>query len=347
MKDDLKLSIIMPVYQGENFIEKSVTSLLNQDYHNVEIILIDDGSRDRSGELCDGFKENDPRIQVIHQVNQGPSAARNSGLDIATGDYITFVDADDRVAKEAFNVIMRALAEASSDIVIFGSVFDYYKKGVLKASQFRHVDEKMSLQGQGLANAFIELLHTECLTAIWNKVIKASLIKDNNIHFNETMRIYEDFEFFLQVCRHVEMACILPDTFYHYAIEVNQSLILKRTLDENTYIENMNLLKSTMDNYLTLYPVSYGDLKELNELIFRGYIYEIERAFLCKRSIGDRMKVINEFFTQKSIQACIQNSSPTKFRMSMIHRGFLKRNKPLIYLVFLMKTFETRLRYNH
>lgn len=347
MKNKMKLSVIIPIYQGEAFIEKSVASLQDQGYENIEIILIDDGSTDRSGELCDALQEKDHRIQVIHQKNQGPSAARNAGIASATGDYIAFVDADDALSKNAFYEMMQALNGNDYDMLIFGSVFEYYNKGVFIKSEVQCVKEQMALNHEGLANSFVALNDAGCLTAIWNKVVKRCIIDDHHIRFNESMRIYEDFEFFLQVARHIDKVCVLPNPLYHYAIEAYKSLIIKRTLVENSYFKNIDTLKQALEKYLAINPVSPSDKKALNEIIFRGYIYEIELAFLLNKSFRDKMKVINEFFIRNSIQDCIQNSSPTKFRMSMIHRGFIKKNKPLIYFLFLIKTYETKLIYTH
>ena len=102
MNNKYKLSVVVPVYQAESFLEKAIKSLLRQRYENIEIILIDDGSKDRSSAICDGFRLKDCRVRVVHQENQGPSAARNAGLELATGDYIAFVDADDAISKDAF-----------------------------------------------------------------------------------------------------------------------------------------------------------------------------------------------------------------------------------------------------
>ena len=109
------VSVIVPVYNVESFLEHCVTSLLEQTYSNIEIILIDDGSTDSSGEMCDKWYEKDARIKVVHQRNKGLSAARNTGLDMAKGEYICFVDSDDFVTKEHIHLLVAAIEKTGSD----------------------------------------------------------------------------------------------------------------------------------------------------------------------------------------------------------------------------------------
>lgn len=98
-RNDSLISIIVPVYNVEQYLSRCVDSLVNQTYHNIEIILVDDGSPDRSGEICDEYAKKDKRVKVIHQSNGGLSDARNTALDIAKGDYLMFVDSDDWIEK--------------------------------------------------------------------------------------------------------------------------------------------------------------------------------------------------------------------------------------------------------
>ena len=101
LKMEYKISVIIPVYNVEDYIRQSIDSVLNQTYKNLEIILVDDGSKDNSGKICDEYKNVDERIKVIHKINSGVSSARNVGIDIATGKYIMFLDSDDFLEKNA------------------------------------------------------------------------------------------------------------------------------------------------------------------------------------------------------------------------------------------------------
>ena len=114
------ISIIVPVYKVEPYLRECLDSIVNQTYRNLEIILVDDGSPDRSGDICDEYAAADKRITVIHQENKGVSEARNAALDIARGDYIQFVDSDDRIEKNACETVLHIAEEQHADIVVFG-----------------------------------------------------------------------------------------------------------------------------------------------------------------------------------------------------------------------------------
>lgn len=116
-----KLSVVVPVYNVEEYLKRCVDSIINQNYPNIEIILVDDGSKDSSGKICDILAAKDKRIKVIHQSNGGLSAARNTGIDNATGDYIDFLDSDDELLPNVFNDLIPLLEQNNLDIMIYAS----------------------------------------------------------------------------------------------------------------------------------------------------------------------------------------------------------------------------------
>ncbi len=116
---DKKISVIVPVYKVEKYLARCVDSIIDQTYKNLEIILVDDGSPDGCGAMCDEYAKKDERIKVIHKENGGLSSARNAGLDIATGDYIAFVDSDDRITPDAYENLLKALDGKSDAIANF------------------------------------------------------------------------------------------------------------------------------------------------------------------------------------------------------------------------------------
>ena len=114
------VSVIVPVYNCKDYLPKCIESILNQTYPQIQLILIDDGSSDGSGEICDTFAAKDRRIQVIHQKNQGVSAARNAGLDAAAGEYLLFVDSDDQIAADTIETSLNGFVDDTIDVVVFG-----------------------------------------------------------------------------------------------------------------------------------------------------------------------------------------------------------------------------------
>lgn len=132
--NSIKLSIIVPVYNIEKYLPKCLDSIMNQTYKNLEIILIDDGSTDNSGKICDEFSEVDKRVKAFHQQNQGVSTARNKGIDLATGEYLTFIDGDDWIEKDYFEIAIQYLNDYKPSVMInnylridnCGNIIDYF-----------------------------------------------------------------------------------------------------------------------------------------------------------------------------------------------------------------------------
>ena len=119
------ISVIVPVYKAEAYLEKSVKSIINQTYKNLEIILVDDGSPDRCGEMCDEFAKKDSRIRVIHKANGGQSSARNAALDIMAGDYVGFVDSDDWIEPNMYEHLYNLILKNNAQISVCGLQCDY------------------------------------------------------------------------------------------------------------------------------------------------------------------------------------------------------------------------------
>ena len=124
-REEILVSVIVPVFNVEKFLEKCVSSITNQTYKNLEILLVDDGSTDNSGTICDNFSKNDNRLKVFHKKNGGLSDARNYGIERATGSYIMFIDSDDWIENDTIELLLDKTIEEKSDIVVFGISKDY------------------------------------------------------------------------------------------------------------------------------------------------------------------------------------------------------------------------------
>ncbi len=187
------ISVIVPVYNVEKYLPQCIDSILNQTEKNLEIILVDDGSLDNSGKICDEFSKKDDRIIVIHKKNNGLSSARNAGLEIARGNYIGFVDSDDWLDKTMYEVLLKLLKENNSDI----SCCDFFKTANSNDS-IPHIDNEIinSYNNIESLNNFYNGLYTQTVVA-WNKLYKRELFKDisypvGKIHEDEgtTYKLY-------------------------------------------------------------------------------------------------------------------------------------------------------------
>jgi len=168
---DEKISIIVPVYKVEDYLGKCVESIINQTYKNLEIILVDDGSPDRCGAICDEYASKDDRIVVIHKENQGVARARNSALDIATGDYISFIDSDDWMAEDAYEYFIRNIKKYKSDCVVGRCQMVYDRDGSLDYKEM----------GKGIIECKTSLGAMKAVllggSAIWNRLFKKEIFE--------------------------------------------------------------------------------------------------------------------------------------------------------------------------
>lgn len=228
-----KISVIIPVYNVEQYLENCLNSILNQKYKNLEIILVDDGSTDRSGEICDQISSSDSRIIVIHKANAGSSVARNTGLDICTGDLVAFIDSDDSICEDYFNVLYENLIENSADISICGYM---RKKDICLCIGEREVEVFLNTQipEQVFAKRSVGL-------APWGKLMKRTIIGDLRFTVGRTN---EDDLFCLQLFEKTAKMVKINLPLYNYT--VNNSGV--------TY----NKFSSRKIDIL---PISYGKLK--------------------------------------------------------------------------------------
>lgn len=207
MKQKGLISVIIPLYNVENYIDNCLQSVLDQSFQNLEIILIDDGSIDDSGKICDAYSRKDDRIRVLHIRNSGVSAARNCGLDIATGEYIAFIDSDDTVHQNYIDELYKTAETQDSDIVCSG----YTYTG--KELKYEHNDFKNLSNSR---ESFVEHLLQNTGGTICSKLFKASIISDNQLKFDGTLKMREDLIFSLEFAFFANSFHVVHNFYYNY-----------------------------------------------------------------------------------------------------------------------------------
>lgn len=289
------ISVIMPVYKVEKYLPESIESVLNQDHQNLELILIDDGSPDRSGQICDEYAAKDSRVHVIHQKNGGAAAAKNAGLRVASGTYLSFVDSDDYLQPNVFGYMLKVLQENDADAVQF-SFQDVYRGRV----------EPQLLKPCVMNEREYLARFTKDWTCalLWNKLYKRSLFE--GVFFEEGHKIddeYFTYQGFLEPCK-----VVFDDTvIYNYrkrasgvmsSAEAGEQRILdcidsivrrrekvvsrwpelKRVFDEN-YLDAIWYLSENPDSTEKTIAVLKGHLKSY----FSGFGNSLPPKFLWKR----------------------------------------------------------------
>lgn len=209
------LTIIVPVYNVEKYLSECLESLINQTLRNIEIILVDDASTDRSREIIKFYGDSDHRIKVIYNdQNQGPSKSRNKAINIAQGDYIGFVDSDDFVTKEMFEKMYNASVKSDADIVCCGHQ-DYYEGKVLKAHP-PALNSKEIIKHEEMLSFIAGAHKSKFLWFTWRNIYRRDLIIQNNISYDEEMVYAEDNIFNLYAFYHAKNTVTIDENLYFY-----------------------------------------------------------------------------------------------------------------------------------
>ncbi len=225
-----KISIIVPVYQVEKYLEKCINSILAQTYKNLEIILVDDGSTDNCPAICDRFQAEDPRIKVIHQENGGLSHARNVGMEHATGDFIGFVDSDDWIEPNMYEVLMSALQETGADVAVCNRQVEYEDSKPMQINQ-KSPEKKLYSPEDALRKIFNG--ENSIFFYAWNKLYKRNVLAD--IEFPKG-KLHEDIPWTTQVIGNAKGIVSIDCPLYHYikrseSLTCNDSMAIRRGMD--------------------------------------------------------------------------------------------------------------------
>lgn len=266
------VSIIVPIYNAEKYIRRCIFSLLNQTHKEIEIILINDGSIDRTGEICDDYAQRYTNIHTYHQKNAGPSSARNLGICHATGTYIQFVDADDTIKAQMTEKLVSAM-DTGIDLAICGFETTKHTFAPTQTGLFPH---------QAIFEHIGELYSGIILPSLCNKMYRKSIIENYNIELLQTCSFGEDLLFnldYLQVCGNVH---IYPYTFYEY----------RRNEDSltNSYIYDMfynhKILHQRIINFLKGNNCYDGKNKQyVNTIFASGIIQSLTNLFHQKSNL--------------------------------------------------------------
>ncbi|MCD7819008.1 MAG: glycosyltransferase [Lachnospiraceae bacterium] len=251
------VSIIVPVYNSIEYIGCCLDSILNQEYRNVELILVDDGSSDGTAGLLDEYAQKDERICVIHQENAGVSASRNHGLDIAHGKYIQFADSDDWITPDSTKLLIRTAEEKACDLVIA----DFYRVNGKRLSQKGDIDADHRMDRKEFASYMIENPADYYYGVLWNKLFRRSIIEEHHIRMDEEINWCEDFLFNLEYIRYAESFFAVQAPVYYY-MKRKGSLVTQGISITNTIKMKTTVFDYYNSFYRDLYEEDYSEVKQ-------------------------------------------------------------------------------------
>ena len=309
------ISIIVPVYYVEEYIEKCVESIINQTYKNIEIILVDDGATDNSGKICDELGKRDSRIKIIHKANGGLSDARNAGLKIAKGEYIGFVDSDDYIAKDMFETLYNLNKKYNSEISIV-SFYEIYKGKVIGVRDSKNLEELTKIE------AIRELLiDTNIQSYAWNKLFKKELF--DGLEF-PTNKNFEDIATTLLLFEKANKVVLLEDPKYYY-VRRDNSIV---------GVRNYKTYKDYLDVILDKYNYLDGKYEELD--LYNAYNYIINMIWVYTIIVAfDLEEVYKEFEKQYDLFEKLINKYENEITDKLDNY-----NKSVLYMMLLNKEYS-------
>lgn len=300
---DPKISVIVPVYQAEKYLSECINSILKQTLFEFELIIINDGSTDNSGKICNELAHKDSRIKVIHKNNRGPSSARNSGIREAKGNYIGFVDSDDVIEKNMFRELYDLAVKEDADIVACGYKEINFISGIRKKFTKPYGNERI-LEGIKIKEKFEELLlenHILGYPSMCNKLYKKSFIHNNHLLIKENIKVAEDQCFNTEAFLKANKICSIPFPFYNYR-RINERSIMNtekiKSLPDHLLArkEILFILKNhNIDFEIFKHCLQYENFKTVAD-----YLYLIMQEIISKGTLKEKYNKINNFIHESN-----------------------------------------------
>lgn len=333
----VKLSIVMPVYNAEKFLYRSINSILNQTFTDWELILVDDGSKDNSAKICDEFATKDKRIKVLHIENGGSGPARNRGIDVVEGEFIAFPDSDDWMELDAYRICIEKMEETSADLLVFGIRTHIYNDD--KAVVENLVEEKIepvfyTTQEQCRKN-YVDLHKKINMNSPCNKIYRRSILSRHSLWFPDLRRMQD---------------CVFNILYYD---KIKSVLVIKDNLFNRTWHlakEQRKKMPDTMLDIAIIYHQTVFDiLKKWNKINCESELFFDERfvellkmiefdcGYVKEYSWGKINKIIRNINKNAYVQGVLKNYEKNKKIISKVEYAMLHNYNLVLSLYILIK----------
>lgn len=315
-----KVSIILPVYNVEKYIDKCLESVCNQTYSNIEIIVVIDGSPDNSIDIAKKWSNKDNRVKVIYQENAGSGIARNNGISNATGKYVMFVDPDDWIEKGMVEKLISEVEKDDVDFLTTGCLNDYYDEDDnLYKSIADNFNDELVTNPDDIHKRYVNLLLEGAAGAPTKKVYKLEIIKENNILFPD-LRRSQDIVFNYRYIDCIKSMRIYNSTFYHYRIEGETYEVKIR----NDYYKTVCLIYSDIKDLLKKWNVSL-DKKTQKEFV--KYFYNL---IVWQISLGNSSSTMKDIVNNDTVREIFAKSKPADLKQRLLRLLLIMRQYKLI-----------------
>ena len=332
----LQYSFIIPVYKCEKYLKACVQSILDQNIKKeFEVILVDDGSPDKSGYLADELEFEYSNVRTFHKENGGAASARNRGIAEAKGKYLLFIDGDDTIASGLMGSVEQYLDKDAEDLVIYGIFFDYYRKDFIERTEKICCSHNGRYDTEELFKSYPAFFYDNALSSVWNKVFLAETVKKNHILFNEAMMLYEDYDFVLRYLMHTDYVRCIAKPYYHYRNDIEDIHLIHRVQDFDKLRQNMrNLLQTSLEVSKEKAQVAVPFLEVTVDLYLQLLVWHLMNHTYSVKELGNQLRAYcgepdfrraleNSVNLRKEYRKLLAWTDAGRFRTIQIH--FMKK----------------------
>lgn len=335
----LKISVIVPVYKSEKYIERCIDSILNQTYKNIELILVDDGSPDNSSEICDRYAEIDSRVLVIHKENGGVSTARNAGLDAATGDYITFVDSDDYIEPVMYENMLAKALEHDSDVVLCDCVKEYGEYSELYSHNIREgFYNREQLEKEYFPHLLmLETVEYPATISNWLLLWKNKL-NTPEMRYEPGIKFSEDLLFGSRLMlKAMSFYYMKDEAYYHYMMNPDSVTHTYAPDKWDNYLRLYSRIKEVFGSYCEY------DFSEQVNLCLLFFVYNsIGEIYTANISDSDKKIAINNILNISIVREMFKDVNVFRLKISLKLKVLTLMYKHRMGISLLIKYFGRR-----
>lgn len=334
---DIKVSVIMPVYKVEKYVGKAIESIQKQTLEEFEFLIVDDGTPDNSGKICDEYARQDERLRVFHKENGGAPSARNMAIDIAQGEYLYFMDSDDWAESTMLEDMYELAKRDSAQLVIAGFYIDtYYDENRYLTDEFVTDDAVYPNKDEFRKNAY-KLFDKNLLYTPWNKLFKRDYIQSNNLKFPQTF--WDDFPFNLSIVKNIDRVTVTSKKYYHF---------MRARAESETAAYRPNMYQKREEEHEWMLDIyKYWDVHnaESKEMIARRYIERFVGCVEnltnpnCDLSYREKRTEVKKMLSKTRVAQTCRIAKPNSNYMKLLLRPIKWKNVTLTLLEAQVITF--------
>ena len=314
-KNKVKISVIMPVYNVEKFVDKAIKSVLEQTLKEIELLVVDDGSTDNSGSICDKYAKNDDRMIVIHKENGGAPTARNVAIEMAKGEFLYFIDSDDWIEKDYLEKMYDLMKKYDADLIVTGFMMEYFQNGRTVTYSTKSKEAVYLTQEELRKNAY-KYFDNSLLGLPWNKLFRRKIIIDENIRFPKTK--WDDMHFNLDYLMNIKsMVVSSMAKYYWYRSRAGAETMIIYG-DPKLFRTRLSHYKHILDLYKHWDMLDDKKSMEAIDSFFIGRVFQCIQELSDSKNLSRAEKrkqakqIINNSYVQKALKNASQLSAKIK-----------------------------------